>query len=166
MITQSTQSIAHSSGQRGSTTTTKHAECRRRCRAVADRKQKSHSMAGKKLYQQSREYGNRLMRDNTCEENNTNFVCVATEDFEHVLKITEPIAKKKDTYMRDANIIKERLLVTLRFFVTESIISGYLFHKKHGIKLVKIFIEVEFPALIGRNGRQTRHDTCTMVQWN
>ncbi|KAJ8875951.1 hypothetical protein PR048_023859 [Dryococelus australis] len=62
---------------------------------------------------------------------------MATEDVGHVLKIIEPIAKKKDTHMRNAIPIKERLRVTLRFLETD----------------------VKFPAPIGRNGRQTRHDT-------
>ncbi|KAJ8876532.1 hypothetical protein PR048_020977 [Dryococelus australis] len=43
---------------------------------------------------------------------------MATEDFEHVLKITDHIPKKKDTYMRNAIAIKERLLVTLKLLAT------------------------------------------------
>ncbi|KAJ8882105.1 hypothetical protein PR048_018593 [Dryococelus australis] len=56
----------------------------------------SPSMVGNKLYQQTCEYGNRPSRDITREESNTNFACMATGDFEHVLKIIEPIAKKRD----------------------------------------------------------------------
>ncbi|KAJ8888687.1 hypothetical protein PR048_008179 [Dryococelus australis] len=54
----------------------------------------------------------------TCTENNTNFVCMVTEDFDHVLKIIEPVAKKKEADMRDTVAIKERLLVSLTFLET------------------------------------------------
>ncbi|KAJ8881642.1 hypothetical protein PR048_018128 [Dryococelus australis] len=103
-----------STAQCGSTTT-KRADFRRcyvcllRILLHRNGKQKSPSMVCNKLKSQSCEYGNRLLRDITCEENNTNFVCMAPEDFEHALKIIEPITKKKDTYMRDAKTIEERL---------------------------------------------------------
>ncbi|KAJ8897279.1 hypothetical protein PR048_002625 [Dryococelus australis] len=63
-----------------------------------NRRQKSPKMMGQKLYQQTCKYRNRLLRDITCKEDNTNFVCMATEDFEHLLNIFAPIMKNKDTY--------------------------------------------------------------------
>ncbi|KAJ8893703.1 hypothetical protein PR048_006303 [Dryococelus australis] len=144
--------------QRGSTTT-KRADSRRCCCVYCDFlytemeiiKTSPSGVGKKKLYRQNFEYGNRLLRDKTCEENNT----FRVYDFEHVLKITEPIAKKKETHMRNAITIEKRLMVTLNYRHYFRVLSS----EEAWLKLLKIVKDVEFPAPIGRNGRQTRHDT-------
>ncbi|KAJ8873652.1 hypothetical protein PR048_024477 [Dryococelus australis] len=72
---------------------------------------------------------------------------MAIEDFEQVLKTIEPIAKEKETHMRDAIAIKERLLVTIR---GEKVLGR------------KVFWALEYSG----QGKKKAHMKLTMMDYN
>lgn len=72
----------------------------------------------KKVYRNRLEYGNRLLEDLRFEEDVTNFLRMSKQDFVYLVSLIEPAVKKRDTYMRSAITVEERLALTLRFLAT------------------------------------------------
>jgi endonuclease III-like uncharacterized protein len=75
----------------------------------------------KRLYKNGLHYGNRLLQEmafESIEDTVKNFTRMSMADFEYVASVISSKVAKRDTYMRQAITVKERLAITLRFLAT------------------------------------------------